>query len=117
LTLADVIDLYNDKAGVNMYEKDIEFLLAMSMMTVSNENHSSSKTKYEMLALPEFLELIGRSADFKFAGSELEGFTLAQKIAYFLDLLFSYFSRPPFELVRQLVLADNEEQSQSDSEY
>jgi hypothetical protein len=110
LTLQDVIDLYNEKAGVHMYEKDIEFLLAMSMMTVSNENHA--KNKYEMLALPEFFELIGRSADFKFAGSELEGFSLAQKIEYFLDLLF-----PPFELVRQLVLADNEEQSQSDSEY
>jgi hypothetical protein len=99
MTIADVIDLYNDKAGVNMYEKDIQFLFAMSMMTVANENHA--KNKYAMLALPELLELIGRSADFKFAGSELEGFSLAQKIGCFLDLLF-----PSFDLVRQLVLAD-----------
>ena len=62
--------------------------------------------------MPEFCELIGRSADFKFAGSELEGFSLAQKIEYFLDLLL-----PPFDLVRQLVHAESAEQSQSDSDY
>ena len=110
MTIGDVIDLFNERARLDLHEKDIEFLYAMSMMTVPNENNS--KNRYEMLALPEFLELLGRAADFKFAGSEMEEFTLAQKIEYLLDLLFV-----PFDFVRNLVVEDREERSESDSDY
>lgn len=59
----------------------------MSKMTTASDFPIPSSHKE--LKLVEFLELIGRGAELKFAGSEMEGYSLAAKIEFFLDDLFA----------------------------
>lgn len=93
-----------------MLDKDLLFLFGMSKMTVPHENGDIER--YETLALVEFLEFLGRAADYKYMGSEMESFDLARKIEYLLDELFV-----PFELQRRPVEQDADNASESESDY
>ena len=83
----------------------------MSKQTISKEIQDGGEN-YDYLIFVEFLEFIGRLADFKFEGSELESLGLGEKIEHLLDELFI-----PFEYTRKPVSNEVEEISESDSEY
>lgn len=110
MTLKDAIDLLEKKAGMGLAAKDVIFCFGMSKMTIANENEDSDK--YNILRFVEFLELIGRTADFKFNGSELESLALAQKLEHLLDSIFA-----PFNMKRRAVRVEYEEETESESDY
>ena len=110
MNFLDICDLCTNKCDLGIMEKDLEFLYGMSKMTVPNEIENGES--YEFILFPEFLEFIGRTADFKFEGSELESLSLSEKIEHLLDELFV-----PYEFTRKLVQIEVEEESMSDSDY
>jgi hypothetical protein len=66
-----------------------------------------------MMLFPEFLEFIGRLADFKFKNSpELAQNTLCWKIESILEDML-----PAFNMVKNDVNKEQEENSQSDDDY
>ena len=64
--------------------------------------------------MAEFLEMIGRIAELKFKGSELESIHLANKIEFVIDDLFIAF---PGMKRKVMNLQDDEEMSESDEDY
>lgn len=110
MTIHNAIDLLEKKAEIGLATKDVIFCFGMSKMTIPNENDNSER--YNILYFVEFLELIGRIADFKFNGSELESLPLHSKIEHLLDDIFV-----PFNVKRRLVRVEYEEETDSDSDY
>jgi len=97
---------------LNMTEKDAIFCYGMCKMTVVNEAEESN-VKYKRLQFVELLEMIGRIADLKFRGTEMEhSLTLAQKIEFVLDDVLSMV-----EIKRKDVKIVHDEHSESDDEY
>jgi len=82
-TMADATDLFAAKSECAMLPKDVMYCYGMSKMTVPLEN--GEIVKYDRLLFVEFLEMIGRVADFKFKGTELEDIALDKKIEEILD--------------------------------
>ncbi len=64
----NVMDLFTKKSDCFLSQKDALFCYGMSKITVANENEQNKN--YHRLLFVEFLEMIGRVADFKFKGSE-----------------------------------------------
>ena len=95
-----------------MYGKDAAYCYGMSKMTNTQENTEAQK--YDKLSFVEFLEMIGRVADFKFRGSELEDVALVRKIEHVLDELFVVLGHAA---QRKSGHVDIEEATQSDSDY
>jgi hypothetical protein len=60
----NVMDLFTKKSDCCLSQKDALFCYGMSKMTVANENENNKS--YFKLLFVEFLEMIGRVADFKF---------------------------------------------------
>jgi len=110
MSLDDVLDLFLKKADLGLLDKDVIYFFGMSKMTVANENDHGKN--YNNVLFVEFLEIIGRCADHKFNGSELEDIELAQKINFVLDDLFS-----PFNMRRRNPRVEIEEETESDSDY
>ena len=54
-------------------------------MTNIEEISDSSPYKYNRLRFVEFLELIGRIAEYQFRGSDIQGIDLGQKIQFILN--------------------------------
>ena len=75
MNFEDIMTLCTVMMDIGIMEKDLLFLFGMSKMTVVREIENNEK--YDYLEFAEFLEFIGRMADFKFEGSELEGLSLA----------------------------------------
>jgi len=63
-------------------------LYAHSKITNVEEQSENSPYRYNRLRFVEFLELIGRVADFAFTGSELQNIGLTQKIQFVLNEVF-----------------------------
>lgn len=83
-------------------------------MTVPQENEDADFAKYDKLQFVEFLEMIGRVAEYKFRGTELEDIGLERKIEQILDDIFIVLGK---EAKRKLVEVEYEENTQSDSDY
>lgn len=107
----DALGLMMRDTALNMIEKDAMFCYGMSKMTVTNEQEDST-TKYRRLQFVEFLELIGRIADHKFKGTEMEKIPLAQKIEFVLDDVLALV-----EVKRKDVQIVIDDESESDDEY
>ena len=112
MDLADVLDLFLKKADLGLLDKDVIYFFGMSKMTVAEENDRGKHASYFHVVFVEFLEVIGRCADHKFHGSELEDLELAQKINFVLDDLFA-----PFNMRRRNPRVEIEEETESDSDY
>lgn len=112
MTLTDALDLMMKMTPLQMTEKDAIFCHGMCKMTCVNEAEESS-VKYKRLQFVELLEMVGRIAEVKFRGTEMENqLSLAQKIEFVLDDIFA-----PFELKRKDVKITADEHSESDDEY
>jgi len=85
----------------------------MSKETLIEEDSAEAEEEYTHLKFVEFLEMIGRAADLKFRGSELENLPLCEKIECILnDLLM------PFGLTVKSARPKTEEQAdESDTDY
>ena len=112
MKLADVYDLFLQKADLGLLEKDVLYFFGMSKMTGVKENDKEQVVDYGRLAFVEFLEMVGRCADHKFRGSELEDIDLAQKVNFVMDDLFA-----PFNMRRRNPRVEIEEETESDSDY
>lgn len=110
MSLEDVLDLLLRKADLGLLDKDVVYFFGMSKMTVAQENDHGKH--YTNILFVEFLEVIGRCADHKFNGSELEDIALAQKINFVLDDIFA-----PFNMRRRNPRVEIEEETESDSDY
>jgi len=70
--------------------------------------------KYDRIVFVEFLEMVGRIAEFKFKGTELESIPLELKIEEILDELLTVlgagFKRKPVNI-------EIDEGTESDSDY
>ena len=106
------MDLFVKKADLGLLEKDVVYFFGMSKMTGARENDKEQVAEYGRVSLVEFLEIVGRCADHKFRGSELEDIDLAQKVNFVMDDLFA-----PFNMRRRNPRVDIEEETESDSDY
>ncbi|TNV87178.1 hypothetical protein FGO68_gene2179 [Halteria grandinella] len=112
VTMKEIVDLVVRKTPVGLNEKDAVFCYGMSKMTVIDES-TESTIRYQRIQFVEFLEMIGRMADLKFRGSEMEGLQLHQKIEYILDDLLTYIGEKRLEV--KPIIEDQDEES--DDEY
>lgn len=106
--LLDGLRLFTKDAAVGLSENEYYYVYGMSKMT--NAKESQNNSAYFTVQLTEFLELIGRVADFKY--SETTGIQLHQKIEFLLDILFELIGVKRYE-----VAVNKEEESASDDEY
>jgi hypothetical protein len=97
---------------LKMADRDAIFCYGMCKMTCINEAEEST-LRYKRLQFVELLEMIGRIADVKFHGTEMEtSMTLAQRIEFVLDDILTLV-----EVKRKDVNIVIDEQSESDDEY
>ena len=80
LTLQNATSLFCVDSGLAIRERDLIFMYAHSKITNVEEQSDNSPYRYHRLRFVEFLELLGRVAEFSFAGSELRSLELTQKI-------------------------------------
>lgn len=71
MSMNDALDLMIKLTPLSLTEKDAYFCYGMCKMTVINEAEESS-VRYKRLQFVELLEMIGRIAEVKFKGTELE---------------------------------------------
>ena len=109
--MEDALSLFTKRTDIGLNEKDATYCYGMSKMTVPNENDDAKR--YNSLYFVEFLEMIGRVADLKFQGSELQDIPLHNKIEYIIDDLFVLIPGAK----RTLVSFEPEEETESDSDY
>mmetsp|Transcript_32855 Transcript_32855/g.50226 ORF Transcript_32855/g.50226 Transcript_32855/m.50226 type:complete len:100 (+) Transcript_32855:7203-7502(+) len=69
MSIDDAIRLFMKDTGILAKDTDVIYCFGMSKMTCVVETKDSDK-KYHQLIFPEFLELIGRVAQFKFKDNE-----------------------------------------------
>ena len=82
--MADCLRLFTKDIETGITEKDFHYCYGMSKMTVAKE--SQYHQKYYNTELVEFLELICRATDARYA--DTIGVPLSQKVEFMLDLLF-----------------------------
>ena len=85
--LVETISKVVDEKQTGMSLKDFNYLYAMSKEVVVRE--SETGLQYLRTKFLEMLELIGRTADYKFDKSDLEDMPLDQKLELVLDELFA----------------------------
>lgn len=111
VTIEDIVNLFMNQCPQNLNESDLQFCFGMSKMMVSNE--PLNYRQYLMMLFPEFLELIGRVAEFKYKNvPELAANPLVWKIDSLLDEMM-----PSFGLKKNEVNVEVEENSESDDDY
>lgn len=115
MTMEDALDLFCFLSDCGLSLKDATYCYGMAKMTCANENEDSAK-KYQRLLFVEFLEMIGRVADHKFQGSELEALPLDRKIEFVLDEVFSALPKEQ-NTKRQQPDVEIEEETESDPDY
>ena len=112
MSMQDALDLMIKFTPLALTEKDAFFCYGMCKMTVINEAEDST-LRYRRLQFVELLEMIGRIADVKYKGTEMETtMTLAQRIEFVLDDVLSLV-----DVKRKDVNIVIDEQSESDDEY
>ena len=94
-----------------MTVKDVTFCYGMSKMTYADENNDG-EARMKRIDFVELLEMIGRAADVKFRGSELEDLPLYRKIEFILSDIFQHFG-----MQASPISVDIEEETASDSDY
>jgi hypothetical protein len=92
MTMKDALDLLMKLTPLNMIEKNAIYCYGMCKMTIIDEQDDSI-AKYNKLQWVEFLEMIGRVADLKFKGTELEIIPLAEKINFVMDDLLTFVNQ------------------------
>ena len=111
MTYQDALNLMIRDSALNVIEKDAIFCYGMCKMTVINE-FEDSQTKYKRLQFVEFLEMLGRIAELKYRGTDLERVPLAKKLETVLEeaLAIVGYERKEVNIVVNDV-------SESDDEY
>jgi hypothetical protein len=71
VTKEEMVQLVVSRSAVAMNEIEAIYCYGMSLMTVVDEARESTKG-YKRIQFVEYLEMIGRIADMKFKGSEME---------------------------------------------
>ena len=84
MSMDDALNLMMRLTPLQLSEKEAKYCYGMSKMTVMDEAEEST-LKYKRLQYVELLEMIGRIADVKFRGSDMEGLILPTKIEFVLD--------------------------------
>ena len=74
--MGDALQLVMRDSAVGLIEKDSIFCYGMCKMTVPLESEDTS-AKYKRLQFVEFLEFLGRVAEVKYKGSDMEEIELA----------------------------------------
>lgn len=85
----------------------------MSQMTVVNETNPKELENYQKTKYVEFLEVLARTADLMFEGSEMEEEPLKWKLEHVLQELFGSVLNTQFTRNRIVI----EEFSDSDDDY
>jgi len=112
MTMHDALELMIKLTPLALTEKDAILCYGLCKMTTVNEAEEST-LKYKRLQFVELLEMIGRIADVKFKGTDMETTTtLAQKIEAVLDDVLTLV-----DVKRREVNIVVDEQSESDDEY
>jgi hypothetical protein len=83
MKMMDCMRLFTKDSDSGITEKDFYYCYGMSKMTVAKESQLHSS--YFTIQFVEFLELIGRAADTRYA--ETVGVSLTEKVEFMLDSL------------------------------
>ena len=111
MTLEDAINLCQNKADLQLSEKDIVFCFGMSKMPIVSE--ATNYHKYLTLQFVEFLEFIGRLAEMKFRSvEEMANQRLCVRIEAVLGELL-----PAYGLPKHSAKVIEEDFSASDEDY
>ena len=105
----DAMKFMMEHTHLQMAEKDAIYCYGMSKQTVLDEQQHSKK--YHLLPFVEFLELIGRVAEFKFRPTAMNAIPLFQKIEYTLDEII-----PVLLPGKERLIPDIQEIEESDSD-
>ena len=90
MTLTHALDLLTARSSLELSVRDSIYCYGMSKMTCAEENAPGKlNDHYSKLEFVEFLEMVGRIAEVKFRGTEMEELTLHKKLEYTLDDLFT----------------------------
>ena len=106
--LLDALRMFCKDTACGISENEFYYCYGMSKMTVPKE--SMSHYNYFTVQLAEFMELIGRLAEFKYR--ETSGLGLHEKIEFLLDIVFQLVG-----FARVSVNINIEDESASDDEY
>ena len=112
MNMADALKFMMHDSHLQMQEKDSIYCYGMCKMSVNNEveNHK----QYFILKFVEFIELIGRIAEFKFMSTAMNSIPLYQKIEYILDEIIPYILPGKERKLPEIVELDH---SDSDDDY
>ena len=78
----------SSKGCFGLTDKQARFCYAMSKQTIVLEKEDGP-TKYDKLLFVEFLELIGRIAQIKYDGTEIQNEPFVKRLEYVLEITFS----------------------------
>ena len=85
MTYMEVEQMFREDTPLKMSKFMLREAFALCKMTVINELDAAGELQYTKLLYVEFLEFIARIADLFFAGSEMAGLELHEKIEHILD--------------------------------
>ncbi len=68
MTKEQVTNLFVDNPEIGLHRRWADAAFGLSKMTVPNEN-DDGPDEYDQIRFVEFLEMIGRAADFKYQGT------------------------------------------------
>ena len=94
-------------------EKEVRVVFALSKQSVRQDCTDQGILKLQRLLFVEFLEFLARLAVLRFSGTELEDYSLKEKLEFVLDDLFTVIDETR-TLVEQ---TDEAYQSESDDDY
>ena len=108
----DVLQLFvrGGIEGITLSERLIRLCFGQAKMTVMHESYDSDK--YFWMVLSEFYDFIGRVAEYKFQGTDIQEEPLYKRIEYILDALFSWIDAERSEVQHATV-----DVSDSDEDY
>ena len=114
MDIKDCFQLFMKTTSILAKEEYVTYCFGMSKTTVVSETKDAEK-RYTALTFPEFLEMIGRVAHYRYsasAGEEYAKTPLAQKIEWILDEILATIGakRKDPEVVV-------EDESESDDDY
>jgi len=110
--MSEVIRVFSTTTieGIKLTEMQARKCYALSKMTVVNEEYEADR--YNWMPFAEFIDFIGKVAEFKFEHTEIAAEPLSKRLEYTFDALFEIINAERSEVVKKQL-----DVSESDDDY
>ena len=89
MSVEDCIKMICIDSELRFTEKEVKILFGLSKQAIEKDCTDPGILQLRRLLFVEFLEFLGRLAILRFSGTELEDYSLKEKLEFVLDDLFS----------------------------